>query len=211
MIRTLAVALVSLGLSAPALAAEEATTPAAASAPAAQQAKGTQPAKAARKTKAKKQTRTRKAPDPTRPVNITAQLFEVMPETKQAVWKGNVVVERDDLRITCDVLTATYGESKRLDTLVCLGRVHMVQRPGAPGKLEREAWGDRAVFDNAASLLTLTGNPRAREGANSMRGTEVTYHVDQDRLLVKDAVMVLDSAPEKTGAAPAPDAGVAPR
>ena len=95
-------------------------------------------------------------------VNITSNMFEVMSNAEQAVWTGSVVASQGDLRIECDKLVASFGEHHRIKTIDCQGHVHMVQKSEADpasGKKakDREAWGDKAHFDNARSVITVTG------------------------------------------------------
>ena len=136
-----------------------------------------------------------KAAGPLRPVNITSKLFEISPTSQTAVWRGEVVVERDDVKVTCDELTAEFDEAKQVRTVTCRGNAHMIQRAAAATeRREREAWGEVAVFDNERSLLTVTGSPRAREGDSTMKGSKVVFLVDEDRVLVEDAVMVVETA-----------------
>jgi lipopolysaccharide transport protein LptA len=136
----------------------------------------------------------KKSGGPLRPVNITAKLFEVLPTSQQAVWTGDVVVERDDVKVTCDRLTAEMGDGKQIRKVTCEGNAHLIQHAVAPRTIEREAWGDVAVFDNERSTLTVTGSPRAREGQSTMEGTKVVFLVDEDRVLVENAKMVVETA-----------------
>lgn len=118
---------------------------------------------------------------PERPVSVSAKSLEVTPGSKQAIWKDDVVAERDDFRLTCDRLTADYDDAKRVRQLTCSGNVHLLQKTEPP----REAWGDEAVFVTANNSVVLTGTPRAREGASEMNGTKVTFFVGENRILVE--------------------------
>jgi lipopolysaccharide export system protein LptA len=143
--------------------------------------------------------RGRPQPAPVRPVNITASTFEIQPDRERAVWKGNVVVERDDMKITCDTLTAEYREGARLERLTCDGNAYLLQKADPPRHEEREAWGERAVFENEQGLLTVSGSPRAREGTTRMRGKTVLFYVDENRLKVEQPVFELETAPDGGG------------
>ncbi len=131
---------------------------------------------------------------PARPIDIKSDSFEMLPAKNQARWKGHVFVERDNLRIWCDSLLAEQDAQKHLKSLTCEGNVHIVQRPLTAEALEREGWSDRALFENETGILTMTGNPRAREGANTMRGSKVTFDVERDRLVVENAQMMVESS-----------------
>ncbi|MFN7133368.1 MAG: lipopolysaccharide transport periplasmic protein LptA [Myxococcales bacterium] len=131
-------------------------------------------------------------------MKVSARALDIPRDSNQAVWKGEVVAERDDFRLSCNRLTAEYAESAKLRRLVCNGDVHLQQKKPA-GSPPREGWGDKAVFDNALSTVVLTGNPRAREGDSSMKGSKVTYLIDQKKLRVDNPVMLLDTQQAKGG------------
>lgn len=141
--------------------------------------------------------KTSPAAAPLRPINITSERFEIMPNAERAIWTGSVVAERDDMRISCDKLTAEFGERRKIKSVLCEGNVHMVQRQSVRGPkrtaVSREAWGERAFFDNQRALVTVTGNPAAREGENRIRGEKVLFYVEEDRVVVEKPRMLLET------------------
>jgi lipopolysaccharide transport protein LptA len=166
------------------------------------------PAKPARKKPGQGQKKTM----PERPVKITSDTFEVFDGERKFVWKGHVLAVRDDLKIDCDQLVGDYDEQKHLKTLTCIDHVHMLQAaalsPPAPKPHdEREAWGDLAVFDNDTSVLTVTGKPqpRGRDGKNRMRGDQIIFESEVDKLRAEGhVVMDLESEPKKDTPPPQP-------
>ncbi len=140
-------------------------------------------------------------PSPKRPVQITADSFDLKTEAHQARWQGNVIAVRDDLTVRCQTLVADYDQQKELKKLTCRSEVHMVQKPPAPAP-EREAWGDLAVFDNETGVLVVTGDPRAREGDNTFKGDKVTFFVDQNKLHIDKPRGVIDTANRPAPAKP---------
>lgn len=166
----------------------------------------------ARNAKAAKTAKTARTPDarpgqagsPLRPINITSDRFEIMPNAERAIWTGSVVAERDDVRIACDRLTAEFGEKRKIRSVLCEGNVHMVQRQaargGKGGEVLREAWGERAYFDNLNALVTVTGNPSAREGDNRIQGEKVLFYVEQDRVVIEKPRMVFETEKAAGGA-----------
>jgi lipopolysaccharide export system protein LptA len=49
----------------------------------------------------------------------------------------------------------------------------------------RVATGERAVFDDKAKTVTLTGNPVMRQGNSQVSGTRVIYFIEQDRAVAE--------------------------
>jgi lipopolysaccharide transport protein LptA len=124
-----------------------------------------------------------------RPIQITADTFLAESKDNLIRWKGNVLVVRDEMTIRCDSLVALYDENKRVKTVTCSGNVHMHQPASANQHEARDAWGGRAVFDNDTGLLTVTGDPHAREGNNKMKGDQVFYDTSVDRLRLEGHVL----------------------
>lgn len=128
---------------------------------------------------------------PLREVEIKSDSLEVLAAARQMVFSGNVVAVSENMRVTCHRSTAKYDEANRIRNLTCQGNAHVLQRP-RKGADMREAWGEIAFFDNERSVLTVTGSPRAREGPNTMEGTKVTFLVNENRLLVDNAHVVVE-------------------
>jgi lipopolysaccharide transport protein LptA len=140
---------------------------------------------------------------PARPVKISSQRFEVLQNSQKATWTGNVLIERDDLKVACDALVADYDEQQHLKLLTCKGNAHMHQAADPPKHEEREAWGELATFESATEVLTVTGTPverpRAREGTTRMRGDKVSYFARENKLLAQGNVE-LEAESEKAEA-----------
>jgi lipopolysaccharide export system protein LptA len=67
---------------------------------------------------------------------------------------------------------------KRISRIIAEGKVNATQG-------DRVATGDRAVFDDKAKTVTLTGNPVMRQGNNQVSGTKVVYFIEQDRAVAE--------------------------
>jgi lipopolysaccharide export system protein LptA len=113
------------------------------------------------------------------PIYITADWMEVDQKKNSIVYKGRVVTVQADMTMRSDVLTAYYDpEMKGMSQIVAEGKVNATQ--GA-----RVATGERAVFDDKAKTVTLTGNPVMRQGNNQVSGVKVVYFIDQDKAIAE--------------------------
>jgi len=113
------------------------------------------------------------------PIYITADWMEVDQVKGTIVYKGRVVAVQADMTMRSDVLTAYYDqEMKQMKQVVLDGKVNATQGT-------RVATGDRAVFDDKAKTVTLTGNPVMRQGNNQVSGAKVVYFIEQDRAMVE--------------------------
>lgn len=113
------------------------------------------------------------------PIYITADWMEVDQGKSTIVYKGRVVAVQSDMTMRSDVLTAFYDpEMKQMKQIVLDGKVNATQGT-------RVATGDRAIFDDKAKTVTLTGNPVMRQGNNQVSGAKVVYYIEDDRALVE--------------------------
>ncbi len=113
------------------------------------------------------------------PIYITADWMEVDQGKSTIVYKGRVVAVQSDMTMRSDTLTAFYDpEMKQMKQIVLDGKVNATQGT-------RVATGDRAIFDDKAKTVTLTGNPVMRQGNNQVSGAKVVYYIEQDRALVE--------------------------
>ena len=78
-----------------------------------------------------------------------------------------------------ETLRAYYDvELKQMKQIVADGKVNVVQGT-------RVATGDRAVFDDKAKTVTLTGSPVMRQGNNQVSGSKVVYYIEQDKAIAE--------------------------
>lgn len=121
------------------------------------------------------------------PTKITADSLTYASKGASVVFTGNVRVKRPDIEILADKLTAYLeqagegggknplaekgGEIKRIEAV---GGVRILQQG-------RTATSDRAVFDMAAQVLTLTGDPVVSEGKNYIKGETIRLFLEDNR------------------------------
>jgi len=109
------------------------------------------------------------------PIYITSDWMEVDQVKNTITYKGRVVTVQADMTMRSDTLTAYYDDNmKQMKQIVAEGKVNATQGT-------RIATGDKAVFDDSAKTVTLTGNPVMRQGNSQVTGTKVVYFVEQDR------------------------------
>lgn len=114
------------------------------------------------------------------PLVITADTMELQRRKDTIIYRGNVLVEREDVRIASDVLSARYDpDDGVLKSVVAEGKVR-VSHGG------REMTGDKAVFDGLKETITVSGNTVVREGRNSISGDRITIYINEDRSVVEN-------------------------
>ena len=114
------------------------------------------------------------------PLVITADSVELQRRKNTLVYRGNVLVEREDVRIASDVLSARYDpDDGVLKSVVAEGKVR-VKHGG------REMTGDKAVFDGLKETITVSGNTIVRDGKNNISGDRITIYIREDRSVVEN-------------------------
>ena len=125
-------------------------------------------------------------------VRVSADSIFYEEDGRRAAYRGGVELHRGRLRVLSDELeaflepdeSADSGQN-RLKRAIARGQVRIFEssNAGTPG---RRAFGVEADYDPATGKVVLRGNP-ARLTSDSGRhtsGTELTYQVNDDRLLV---------------------------
>jgi len=113
------------------------------------------------------------------PIYITSDWMEVDQKKNTITYKGRVVTVQAQMTMRSDILTAYYdGDMKQMKQIVAEGKVNATQG-------NRVATGDKAVFDDSAKTVTLTGSPVMRQGNSQVTGTKVIYFVEQDRAVAE--------------------------
>ena|SRR5215471_821704 len=109
------------------------------------------------------------------PIYITSDWMEADQKKNTIIYKGRVVTVQADMTMRSEMLTAYYDpETKKISQIVAEGKVNATQG-------NRVATGEKAVFDDKARTVTLTGSPVMRQGNNQVSGTKVVYFIDEDK------------------------------
>ena len=122
-------------------------------------------------------------------VVVKSNDFEALNREHKAIWKGNVIAVRGTATLRCDRMEADTTEKEQVKRAVCDGNVEARQG---------ENWvaGKHAEFDNERGIITVTGDPHAKQGANEVSGDKSLFYVDEDRMEVQKST--LRSPGEKT-------------
>ncbi|MFL5321504.1 MAG: LptA/OstA family protein [Myxococcaceae bacterium] len=122
------------------------------------------------------------------PVQIVGDRFEVQGRKNTASWSGRVRVRRGPTQITCDRLVAHYGEDQQLRSAECVGNATAIDG-------DKWAHGERAVYDVPQGLITVTGNPEAKQGPNRMTATKFVIDLPGDTIRGDNVKMQVETGP----------------
>jgi lipopolysaccharide export system protein LptA len=116
------------------------------------------------------------------PVDIHSEEMTVDFERHQIVFKGDVKVMQSDFSLTAGEVTAVFGESAEDITKIIAANDVKIQ------KADKMAWGEQAVYDREGATILLTGTPVLKQGRNFVKGKEILFSLEKDRMEVKGSV-----------------------
>ncbi|SFV37848.1 lipopolysaccharide export system protein LptA [Devosia crocina] len=101
-------------------------------------------------------------------VEISADLFTIEEEARQALFTGQVVVKHPSVTVWASKVIASYGEGGTSDirSFEATGTVKLETR-------DQTATGERAVFTPADQMLRLTGNVEVVNSGGTVRANEL--------------------------------------
>jgi len=112
------------------------------------------------------------------PITIKSNEMLADNKGKTAVFTGKVVAKQGDLTIYADKIVINYGDKKGdVEKIEASGDVRIVQE-------NRIGLASHAVYDSKEGRITLTGNPKVMQGADSISGATITYYIDEDKSVV---------------------------
>jgi len=115
------------------------------------------------------------------PVHVQSERLEAEGDLNRVAFFGEVVARQGDLIIYADELTVTYApEEKAMQRAEARGHVRVVRG-------DQVATAEHAVYDSLAETITLTGDPRVRQGESYLVGSAITIYLRDRRSVVHGA------------------------
>jgi len=112
------------------------------------------------------------------PISIKSNQMSADNMGKTAVFSGKVMARQGDVTIYADKMTINYGDEKgEVEKIEADGNVRIVQE-------NRIGFASHALYESKQGRITLTGNPKVTQGADSITGATITYLIDEDKSFV---------------------------
>jgi lipopolysaccharide export system protein LptA len=96
-------------------------------------------------------------------IHITSNSLVVNNKKKIAIFSGKVIAIKKNLKIFSHILTVFYNKKNKIKQLIAIGSVHII-------KGKDNITGNKAVFNNTAKTVVITGHPYAWSGKNKITG-----------------------------------------
>jgi lipopolysaccharide transport protein LptA/LPS export ABC transporter protein LptC len=130
-----------------------------------------------------------KMSDSKQPVSIEADSLDVIDAKRHAVFDGNVIVRQDKFEIISKQMVVAYtgGIGQQAGKPPAKGAQSSIKTIDATGKVaistpdNQTATSDRAVFDVASNIATISGNVVLSQGGNVMHGDKLIIDLNTGR------------------------------
>ena len=107
-------------------------------------------------------------------------------KTRTATLSGGVTARRGVVDIRCAQMVVTFSSPGRVSSAVATGDVRITHG-------QRSGTGTKAVLSTSDGTIVLTGKPTLKDGSNRMAGTQITLHMDADKVTCDDCRLQIAS------------------
>ena len=119
------------------------------------------------------------------PLEIEAPRSEWDLKARSVRFEGGVNAVRGEVHLSADKLVVQMAQARRVESAFAEGSVRV-------SRGERRAGSERATLDAATGELRMEGDPWIEEGANRMTGAQITFWLDDDRVVCDRCRLVVD-------------------
>jgi len=128
------------------------------------------------------------------PVEIRSERMELDLSDGSIRFSGNVLVAQHSLSLKTNSLLIKTSKNGTILYLQAEGQVHIQSN-------DWSASAERMEFEDQAKELRLTGNPRVKQGKNTISGQSLRILLEEERIVVEKAAATLQIE-SSTSAAP---------
>ncbi|RMF96239.1 MAG: lipopolysaccharide transport periplasmic protein LptA [Candidatus Schekmanbacteria bacterium] len=120
------------------------------------------------------------------PINITSDRMEAYNKKDLIIFYGNVKATRGDTTLWADRMDIYLDKSnKKISKIVALGNVKVNQG-------DKNAVAEKGTYFDKTQEIVLEGNPLVWQKNNVLKGSSISLHLDQDRIVVNSAKVKIE-------------------
>jgi len=109
-----------------------------------------------------------------------------------AIFEDNVVAVDPQVRIESDTLTVLFGSTNEIKSVTALGNVK-IRSEGKTAECRK------AIYIAATGEILLTGNAKLTRANDSVMGDQITFWLNEERVLCKPGHLVIYPDKERSG------------
>ncbi len=127
-----------------------------------------------------------------KPIQITSRRMTASNRERKAVFEGDVKVTQDGSVMLADWMEVTYSDKGEILDIIARGGVILTHK-------NREIKAEEAHYSRSGRTIVFTGNPVARDGQSLVKGSKMTYHIDDGRSEVEDSTVIIQPGKKNDG------------
>ena len=129
------------------------------------------------------------------PVQITADQAEFDDQAQEVRYKGNVIVDDNGMKMTCEVMTVFLTKKKEISRIVAKDDVVIVRQVrNKKGELERmTAISDQAEYFQKDEKIVLLGNAELERGTEKLKSPKIVFFRNSNLVQTGVAHMVFNA------------------
>lgn len=109
-------------------------------------------------------------------IDLEADSIRYDKNTGRSVYQGNVVVRRDDMRLTGDEVEV-FSEAGEISRIVAQANPSTFESRSGDGLVRAEA--DRVEYDVKRRIIVFLGDARVDDGEKVLRGGRIVYDLEK--------------------------------
>ena len=108
------------------------------------------------------------------PIVIEADTLNYSKKDNLLIYKGNVVVKKEDFILHSDTLKILLDQKGDISRIIAIGHVHFK-------KGDRTGKSDKAEYFKDKNYIILTGNAQLQQNNNIIEGEKIIYYLDTEK------------------------------
>ncbi|WP_297455094.1 lipopolysaccharide transport periplasmic protein LptA [Persephonella sp.] len=108
------------------------------------------------------------------PIVIEADTLNYSKKDNLLIYKGNVVVKKEDFVLHSDMLKILLDQKGDINRIIAIGHVHFK-------KGNRTGKSDKAEYFKDKNYIILTGNAQLQQNNNIIEGEKIIYYLDTEK------------------------------
>jgi len=119
------------------------------------------------------------------PIVISANELSFNSSEKLAIYKGNVVAQRKDVKIYSDEVRIYFDEKNKIKKIIALGNVKIIDKKG------RFALSNVATYYVDAEKIVLSGDAKIQQDSNALESEEIVFYLKNKKVEATGSVKTI--------------------
>ncbi len=113
-------------------------------------------------------------------LSITSNHLMLKPESREALFYGNVQAFYQNVEVLADQLLITFDQKQQPYQIEAFGRIEITAD-------DKKARGDYAIYQKASKLLNLYGSVNMKQDGLEMTGSQFQYNINSGKASLKQS------------------------